>query len=89
MWDLHSALGFWCFVFVLAWGISGAYFGFPSWFNVLDRFDAAGRLTNTILYALASVHFGRFGSFAEIVWVVFGLVPVFSPSLVSSFAVAA
>jgi uncharacterized iron-regulated membrane protein len=25
-WDLHSALGFWCFVFVLVWGVSGIYF---------------------------------------------------------------
>jgi len=34
-WDLHSALGFWCFFFVLLWGISGIYFSFPRWFDAL------------------------------------------------------
>ena len=24
-WDLHSALGFWMFLFVLMWGVSGLY----------------------------------------------------------------
>jgi uncharacterized iron-regulated membrane protein len=28
-WDLHSALGFWCFFFVVLWGISGIHFSFP------------------------------------------------------------
>src|SRR6267378_1290367 len=34
-WDLHSALGFWGFLFVLMWGISGLYFAFPQPFNAV------------------------------------------------------
>jgi len=29
-WDLHSALGFWLFPFVLLWGVSGFYFFSPT-----------------------------------------------------------
>ena len=32
-WDLHSALGFWCFIFVMIWGISAIYFAFPQAFK--------------------------------------------------------
>lgn len=32
-WDLHSAFGFWCFVLVAMWGITGAYFIFPRPFD--------------------------------------------------------
>ena len=28
-WDLHSAFGFWCLLFVAMWGLSGTYFIFP------------------------------------------------------------
>ena len=28
-WDLHSAIGFWMFLFMLMWGISGFYLGVP------------------------------------------------------------
>jgi uncharacterized iron-regulated membrane protein len=65
-WDLHSALGFWCFLFVAVWGISGAYFSFPQPFNGLG--DLA-------LLWLSNLHFGRFGWFAEALWTVLGLVP--------------
>ena len=34
-WDLHSALGFWCFLFVLMWGISGFYLCFPQPVNAI------------------------------------------------------
>jgi len=75
MWDLHSALGFWFFAFVLMWGISGIYFAFPRWFDILYNIDPADRLTDPILYGLARLHFGRFGWLVEVVWVVLGLVP--------------
>jgi uncharacterized iron-regulated membrane protein len=65
-WDLHSALGFWCFLFVGLWGISGAYFSFPQLFNALGDFA---------LLWLSNLHFGRFGWFAEAVWTVLGFVP--------------
>ena len=37
-WDLHSAMGFWCFLFILLWGISGIYFSFPGPFNATADF---------------------------------------------------
>jgi uncharacterized iron-regulated membrane protein len=75
IWDLHSALGFWCFVFVTVWGLSGTYFSFPQLFNLLFLLDPADRLTDKGLFTLSQMHFGRFGWFAEAVWVVVGLVP--------------
>ena len=74
-WDLHSALGFWCFIFVMIWGISGIYFAFPQAFNALLFFAPADRFTDQGLFWLSQLHFGRFGWFAEAVWVVLGLVP--------------
>jgi uncharacterized iron-regulated membrane protein len=75
-WDLHSALGFWCFFFVLLWGISGFYFCFPRTVNALFEFlDPGNRFTIPTLYWLSALHFGRFGWFAEIAWASVGLVP--------------
>jgi len=74
-WDLHSALGFWCFFFVLAWGISGIYFSFPHLFDALYLLDPADYLTSQGLFGLAQLHFGRFGWFAEALWTLLGLVP--------------
>jgi uncharacterized iron-regulated membrane protein len=76
MWDLHSALGFWCFLFVLVWGISGIYFAFPQAFNTaFGLFDPHDKVTDQLLLALSDLHFGRFGWFTEIVWAMLGLVP--------------
>ena len=74
-WDLHSALGFWCFAFVLVWGISGIYFSFPRWFDALDILDPADRFKDQGLYLLSQLHFGRFGWFTKVVWAVLGLAP--------------
>jgi uncharacterized iron-regulated membrane protein len=74
-WDLHSALGFWCFFFVLLWGISGIYFSFPGWFNGLLLLDPAGRVSDQGLFWLSELHFGRFDWFTKAVWAVSGLVP--------------
>jgi uncharacterized iron-regulated membrane protein len=74
-WDLHSALGFWCFIFVMIWGLSGFYFSFPQPFNALLLLDPADRFTDESLFRLSQLHFGRFGWFAEGVWMVLGLVP--------------
>jgi uncharacterized iron-regulated membrane protein len=65
-WDLHSALGFWCFLFILLWGVSGIYFSFP------DLFDA---LPDQVTSWLAQLHFGRFDWFTEALWSFLGLVP--------------
>jgi uncharacterized iron-regulated membrane protein len=74
-WDLHSALGYWCFFFVLLWGVSGIYFSFPQWFNAPLLLDSADRFTDQGLFWLSALHFGRFGWFTKAVWAVLGLVP--------------
>lgn len=74
-WDLHSALGFWCFLFVLVWGVSGIYFAFPQWFAPLFLLDPADHVTDRGLLWLSELHFGRYGRLSEAVWVVAGLVP--------------
>jgi uncharacterized iron-regulated membrane protein len=65
-WDLHSALGFWFFLFVLMWGFSGIYFSFPRFFDVLG---------NQTTSWLAKLHFGRIGWFTRALWTILGLVP--------------
>ena len=74
-WDLHSALGLWCFFFLLVWGVSGIYFSFPQIFNGLYLLDPADRFTDQGLSWLAQLHFGRFGGFAQALWTLLGLVP--------------
>ena len=74
-WDLHSAFGFWCFAFVLLWGVSGFYFAFPQAFSILFVLDPADRITDRWLYWLSELHFGRFTRLTEALWAVFGLVP--------------
>jgi uncharacterized iron-regulated membrane protein len=74
-WDLHSALGFWLFPFVLLWGVSGFYFVFPDAFNFLYAVDPSGRFVNDGLDWLAKLHFGRFGLLIQTLWVLLGVVP--------------
>jgi len=81
--DLHSAVGIWSLLFVLLFGTTGLYLGFPNEFT-----DAADllqpptdenvglRLVDEITYWLARAHFGRFGGWpTELIWAVFGLTP--------------
>jgi uncharacterized iron-regulated membrane protein len=74
-WDLHSALGFWFFLFILVWGLSGVYFAFPALFNPLFLIDRADRYTDTGLFGLSQLHFGRFAWLTKLVWSIAGLVP--------------
>jgi len=80
-WDLHNTLGFWCFLFVLMWAISGIYFAFPNAFNALLGFfqrpsgDGKVPFGDLALSWLANLHFGRFGRFSEALWMLAGLVP--------------
>ncbi|HET9216683.1 MAG TPA: PepSY-associated TM helix domain-containing protein [Terriglobia bacterium] len=74
-WDLHSALGFWCFPFLAVWGISGIYFCFPGFFDALYDVDPEGRIVIPILSWLSDLHFGRFNGFTRVLWAVAGLVP--------------
>lgn len=66
-WDLHSAIGFWGYVFVLVWGASGIQLCFPGTLDVFVSSDVRRWLT--------ALHFGRFNAATEAVWVVAGLVP--------------
>jgi uncharacterized iron-regulated membrane protein len=83
LWTLHSVLGFWFFLFVLLWGVSGIYLCFPRAFNVaVNFFNPLAPGSHVIrggdvgLYWLSRLHFGRFaGGFVKAVWVVVGLVP--------------
>lgn len=75
-WDLHSALGFWGFLFVLMWGVSGAYLAFPNAFNTLFRvINPHDRFTDQALYWLSLLHFGRFDWLTEGIWALVGLLP--------------
>jgi len=42
---LHSALGFWCFAFIVMWGLTGAYLSFPDYVSAgfASVFPARGR----------------------------------------------
>ena len=69
-WDLHSAIGFWCWLFVMIWGISGTYFCFPALFGPRVHLFAG-----LFLSWIAQLHFGRFNTLTESLWTLFGLVP--------------
>jgi uncharacterized iron-regulated membrane protein len=65
-WDLHNAIGFWSFAFVVVFCASGVYLCFPDAFHAwADRLDppteanAGQRLVDRVLYWLAFLHFGR------------------------------
>jgi uncharacterized iron-regulated membrane protein len=67
IWDLHNVMGFWMWLLVLLWAVTGIYFAFPA------AFDAVG---DNVIAALVRLHFGRdYGTFVEALWVLLGLVP--------------
>jgi len=82
-WDLHSAIGFWLFLFMLMWGISGFYLGVPEPFsNFVDSIsdpDAylGERPGDIVLMWLTRLHFGRWRElpWLKAVWAVLGLMP--------------
>lgn len=82
-WDLHSAIGFWLFLFMLMWGVSGVYLGYPEPFsNFVDYIskpeDYLGeRPGDIVLSWLTRLHFGRWRNLPALkaVWAVLGLVP--------------
>ena len=83
-WSLHSATGFWTLAFVLMWGLTGIYLAFPAPFMAtvdylepLDLETFEPRVGDSVLYWLASLHFGRFGGWVtKAVWAGVGLIPV-------------
>lgn len=82
-WDLHSAMGFWMFLFVLMWGISGIYLSYADPFVKLvdylqppDPNSTQPRSGDDFLAWLARIHFGRaYGTSVKWLYVVLGLVP--------------
>jgi uncharacterized iron-regulated membrane protein len=65
-WDLHSAIGFWSFAFVLVFAASGIYLCFPdaagAFVDLLEPVtaeNAGRRFVDYALYWLAYLHFGR------------------------------
>jgi uncharacterized iron-regulated membrane protein len=82
-WDLHSALGFWLFLFALMWGISGFYLGVPEPFtDLVEKFsdpnaEYGERRGDIILMWLSRLHFGRWRNNEPLraVWAIVGLVP--------------
>jgi uncharacterized iron-regulated membrane protein len=81
-WDLHSAMGFWLFAFMLIWGVSGVYLGIPEPFAafvdaVSDPLADYGERPGDIVLAwLVRLHFGRWRSEPlKAVWALIGLVP--------------
>jgi uncharacterized iron-regulated membrane protein len=82
-WDLHSAIGFWAFIAVLVWAVSGIYLVFPhpfSWLvDVLEppNLDSLlPRRGDVALEWLAKLHFGRFaGAKVRWTWAILGVIP--------------
>jgi uncharacterized iron-regulated membrane protein len=70
-WDVHSALGFWAFGFVVLWGVSGIYLALPDQFTAVLALDPAAPVTAW----LAKLHFGRFDWLSQAIWAFIGLVP--------------
>jgi uncharacterized iron-regulated membrane protein len=79
--QLHSSFGFWPFLLLLLWAVSGLYLTFPAAFNVvLEVFfpavDGFSERADQITAWLSTAHFGRFGGLGiRWTWIVLGLVP--------------
>jgi uncharacterized iron-regulated membrane protein len=68
--DLHSAIGLWCCVFLFVWGVSGIYFCLPVILG-LRRFG-----NPTLFFVLIRrLHLGDFNGLTKVVWTFLGLVP--------------
>jgi uncharacterized iron-regulated membrane protein len=66
-WDVHSAVGFWCSLLVLIWGISGICLCFPGAFDFV--------LNSKLRFWIMRLHFGRFNAGTEVLWTLLGLAP--------------
>jgi len=82
--DLHSAMGFWFFVMILLWALTGIYLSFPSPFMaVVNTFSGPelhdlgmSRPIDVVIEWMVRFHFGRWRSHTlKVVWVIIGLIP--------------
>jgi uncharacterized iron-regulated membrane protein len=80
-WQLHSFMGFWALLLMLAWGISGFQLGFPQVINKLVAFFDSNPndelRPNGWLRFFRNVHFARYGegAVARWAWIVVSFVP--------------
>jgi uncharacterized iron-regulated membrane protein len=82
-WELHNTLGFWTFLLIFLWAITGIYFAFPGafsalaeWFQEGDSETTASLFIQDSIAAVVRLHFGRaYGLFVKALWVLLGLVP--------------
>jgi uncharacterized iron-regulated membrane protein len=81
IWQLHSFLGFWALLLMVAWGVSGFQLGFPAYMDKLvdwlDRDLSDFERPTRWLQFFRSVHFARFGETAltRWAWIVASFVP--------------
>jgi uncharacterized iron-regulated membrane protein len=82
-WDLHSALGFWGFLLILMWGLTGFYLAYPEPFaNYVDSISPPDAILgqrpgDIVLQTATRLHFGRFREqpALQALWAFFGLIP--------------
>jgi uncharacterized iron-regulated membrane protein len=79
-WDLHSATGFWTFLLILMWALTGVYLSYPDYFAHFLYADDGGPgpwgFLDPAVRWFVRLHFGRtFGLTLKVAWVVLGLVP--------------
>lgn len=81
LWQLHSFLGFWTLLLMLAWGVSGFQIGFP---RQMDSFitwlngDPDNFQRPAVLQFFRNVHFARYGEGAALArwsWIAVSFVP--------------
>lgn len=84
-WNLHSAVGFWSFLLMLMWAVSGIYLAFPGPFQQavdylepLDSLDSTQTRTgDEFLQWITRLHFGRYGGWSmKALWTALGLIPL-------------
>ncbi|MEY4641754.1 MAG: hypothetical protein RLZZ227_1748 [Pseudomonadota bacterium] len=82
LWQLHSFIGFWTLLLMIAWGVSGFQIGFPRALDpLIDWFDAdladAERPTGLLRF-FRNVHFARYGEgamWAQWTWILVSFAP--------------